>query len=248
VSKIFTLEVQTNAESAGYSARGGLHVYTMPDDWTSEMIAKHAAKDHEKTATDDLWRIVVWNGDATQDQLRDPDWVIYGHELAGDCWCHPLFIQNGEYEWWCPSHGDRSWRPAAKAFQAGLSASQAETVEATSTIHENYRKPYAAWLSNWPIGTPDEPYWPAFADAIDAARKPLVAEIERLREANANLIKNAEGLADEIVLSPVNQLADFARWLISMDAMNTEAGWTLRKTVSLNDIIERAREALGEDA
>lgn len=50
-----------------------------------------------------------------------------------------------------------------------------------------YREPYAAWLANWPVGTPDEPYWPAFADAIDAARTPLLSELTAARAELADL-------------------------------------------------------------
>lgn len=134
MSKVFTYEVQKANEDGPWSARDGVHTITMSDEWTSGMIAQQAARDHEKAAGDDSWRVVVWNGDDVHNHLRDPDWIIYGRELAGDCWCHPIFIQDGVYEWYCPSHGDRSWRPKAKAFQATLGKS--ETALAVSVASE----------------------------------------------------------------------------------------------------------------
>lgn len=88
------------------------------------------------------------------------------------------------------------------------------------------------------------------ADFIAKARTDMpemVAEIERLREANANLIRHAEALADELVLAAGDdRLAEFVRWLVAMDDPDDHAALKDRQKVTLNQIIEKAREALGE--
>lgn len=79
------------------------------------------------------------------------------------------------------------------------------------------------------------------APLLRAAYKPGETPLDGALPGQATNDMLAEALVER------DRLASFARWLISMDAMDTEAGWTLRKTVSLNDIIARAHMALGPE-
>jgi hypothetical protein len=46
----------------------------------------------------------------------------------------------------------------------------------------------------------------------------------------------------------LERLKEFARWLVSMDDPQDAIGCTERQSVTLTKIIDRARQALGEDA
>lgn len=77
----------------------------------------------------------------------------------------------------------------------------------------------------------------------------LFAEIGRLTEANANLIRNAEVLADELVLGttpewsgvPTDALTAFALRVVALDAPESMRA---RRTVNLPMLIDAARAAL----
>lgn len=117
--KTFTYQIQTGSDETSWRTDDALHIANLDDGWWAFDVAKQASTDHEKCATDDAWRVVVWVGDLRGELVRKPDDEIRGTDLAGDCWCSTGQLYSGHYEWHCPSHGDRSWRPEAKAFQAG---------------------------------------------------------------------------------------------------------------------------------
>lgn len=118
--KTFTYQVQTGSDATAWRAAGDLQVVNLGDDWTAFEVAKQAARDQEKIATDDAWQVVVWTRDMRGLRAREPYAAILGTDLSGDCWCNEWpAAAHGTFEWHCPSHGDRSWRPEAKAFQAG---------------------------------------------------------------------------------------------------------------------------------
>lgn len=117
--KTFTYQVQTGSDDTSWRTDTGFQLAHLDDDWTTLQVAYQASNDHEKVASDEDWRIVVWTGDATGEDVREPDVAVLGNNLRGACWCSEEQIYSGHYEWYCPSHGDRSWRPEAKAFQAG---------------------------------------------------------------------------------------------------------------------------------
>jgi len=53
---------------------------------------------------------------------------------------------------------------------------------------------------------------------------------------------------DEVAPSELERLRQFARWIVSLDDPDPKSqGFQDRKTVTMNTIVQQAREALGED-
>jgi hypothetical protein len=61
----FTFQVLTTVDETEWFAPKDREIAYLSDDWTAERVAASAARDHYKVATDDKWRVLVWDGDRT---------------------------------------------------------------------------------------------------------------------------------------------------------------------------------------
>lgn len=105
------------------------------------------------------------------------------------------------------------------------------------------------WLADNP-NSQESPLWQvtndAYVNPTDANEgRAFSAIVECGSRADAEFIANARTDVPEL-LTAIEPLAEFVRWLVSMDDPDDLPALKDRQKVTLNQIIERAREALGE--